>query len=50
MTIFWTALVKLKPQEIYDYYFYEVSFEVAENIASQIVKETLMLLNSPKIG
>jgi len=50
MTIFWTALAKLKLQEIYDYYFEEVGFEIAENITSVIVRETLRLINTPYIG
>jgi len=50
MTIFWTALAKLKLQEIYDYYFEEVGFEIAEKITSEIVRETLRLIDAPYIG
>jgi plasmid stabilization system protein ParE len=48
--IIWSAFAKKELKDIHDYYKYNISASIAQNIKEQIISATLYLLKYPQMG
>ena len=48
--VFWTQTALNNLEDIFEYYKFKATLNIAQNIVKEIVKSTIRLQNSPKIG
>jgi plasmid stabilization system protein ParE len=48
--VFWTETALNNIEDIFEYYKLKASVRIARNLVKRLVKSTLQLQNSPKIG